>query len=170
MKTFAEITVIADNHAQMREYSCVQSAIEMVLKLYGYLGQDEYPEQAHEELDGKGFIPWHMVIGARIYHGKKFTFVEEKFDNNLQPGNWKQAAWGRGMQLLDEQIYPIYSFEKPHKPGQFHCWLGIRCEDQYGMQFTTKPLLGLTEKEIQSQIGPVWAAQTKTEILIIRPV
>lgn len=129
-----------------------------------------YPVQAHEELDGKyakGFAYWHKILGKEKYNGKTVAFVEEKFDNKLQPEKWQQAAWDRGVYLLKQGVYPIFSFKNLGNANH-HCWLGIP-EEQYGMQFTTKLHLGLTKKDIQGKQSQVWAKQTKTEILIVTP-
>lgn len=166
MKTFNQIRQVVDNHAQMRQNSCFQSAVEMVLKLYDILPIDAYPEQAFANLDGVAGFAHYVQLGQKTYNGTTVTFAEEKFDAN-QPPNWKTAAWQRGVALLAQDVYPIFSLARPG--GGFHGHIAIPDAADH-MQFITRETLGLgADAEIQGRQGR-WQIQTKAEILIVRPV
>jgi len=153
---------VADHHEQQRQYSCVQSAVELVLKLYGVIGEGGYPEQSIEMLDRKGFEPYTR-LGQKYYHGVPIAFWEEKFDPGLQV-DWDNMAWARGIALLRDGIYPIYSFLIAS--GDYHAFVGIP-DDQLPLQFVTKTKLGPSEADIQSRWG-IWQGQTKMEILGVK--
>ena len=158
MKTYDEIRAVIDGHTQMRHNTCFQSAVEMVLKLYGILGIEEYPEQALHELDGQGFAPYSATGLTKIYNGTTVSFEEVKYEP-LSP-----AARARGIQLLNQDIYPIYALMIA---GNHHEFIGIPDAVSH-IQFITKAYPGKANTIIQS--AGLLDAQVKTEILLIRPI
>ncbi len=161
MKTPAEIKKVIDNHTQMRGNTCFQSAVEMVLKLYGVIREEEYYEQSLVELDGRGIAPF-ADRGRRIYGGIEVTFVEEKFPEARFAANHEEA-WNRGVALLGDGVYPIYSLIWP---AGHHAFVGIPHRSEK-MQFITKSALGKSHTKISSRFE-LWPNQVKTEILIVR--
>ena len=162
MKTPAEIKKIRDNHTQMRENTCFQSAVEMVLKLYGAIREEEYPEQSFVELDGGGIAPF-AERAQRIYDGFEATFAEEKFPEARFAADLEEAK-RRGIALLAEGIYPIYSLVWPS--DGYHAFVGIP-HSQDKMQFITKSKMGKSYTKI-SNVLELWPHQVKTEILIVQ--
>jgi hypothetical protein len=161
VKTYEEIRRIIDPHEQRRGLSCVQSAVEMVLKLNGLVPGGTHPEQDIVDLDEMGFAPYD-ALGTKHFNDVAVGFREVKFDKRLCQ-NWRAAAWAAGLKLLQTDIYPIYSFQVP---AGYHCYVGIPdAADE--MQFITKPKTGRCEAEIQGRHG-IWAHQFKTEILVVR--
>ena len=163
MKSPAEIYKIISNHTQMRVDTCFQSAVEMVLKLNGIVGEEEYHEQSDVDLDGQGIAPFSQRATAS-YHGKAVTFIEEKFPEERFAAN-NNEAWERGVALLAEGIYPIYSLAWP--TGGHHGFVGVPHPSE-GMHFVTKKLLGKAHTKFACRLE-LWPHQAKTEILIIRP-
>lgn len=161
MFNYQQIRTVIDPHEQKRQNSCVQSAVEMVLKLNGIIAAGEYPEQAYQKLDGKGFAAY-TAIGHRRYGRFLVTFREIKFDKNLC-ADWRKDAWASGLDHLRGNIFPVYSFSRG---AGYHCYLGIPHETD-GLQFITKPQVGPGQAEIQGRLG-IWQHQFKTEILTVR--
>lgn len=158
MLAAAQVQQLLDRHQQLRPLSCFQSAVEMVLKLYGIIAVDAYPEQCIVANDGRGFEPF---AGKRKRYGAiEVDFIEEKFEPI------SQAAFDRGRALMDEGIYPIYSFQWPN--GGFHGFVGFRNEAGE-LEFITKTQLGpgAAQRFTEAYLRP---HQTKTEILIVRRV
>ena len=147
----------------MRGNTCFQSAVEMVLKLYGIVGEEEYHEQSNLDLDGLGIAPFSQR-GAGAYHGKDVTFTEEKFPEDRFAAN-RDEAWNRGVALLAEGVYPIYSLVWP--TGGHHGFVGVPHQSEQ-MHFVTKSALGKAHTKFASRLE-LWRHQVKTEILIIRP-
>ena len=154
MKTPGEIKNILDQHEQKRPFSCFQSAVEMVLKLNEVIAQDEYPEQSVDANDGRGYEPFS---GKTKHYGRVAVCFEEiKFD----PFG---SAIDKGRELLEDGLYPIYSFEWPS--GGFHGFVAFTNETG-GISFFTKTKLGILPAD-RYELNNV-LPQKKTEILVVR--
>jgi hypothetical protein len=159
MLTPAAIQATLGRHDQLRPFSCFQSAVEMVLKLRGIVGEGAYPEQNTCEYDRRGYEPY--ASSSRHYGCWHVTFEEERFDP-ITP-----VAIRRGKELLEEGIYPIYSFEWPHgTPCRFHGFVGFRNESG-DISFVTKDLVGPCPA-LRMERDAIVPFQKKTEILIAR--
>ena len=157
MKTPDEIKAIIDNHTQMREHSCFQSAVEMALKLYGIIDAESYPEQAIVENDGKGFEPFK---GTKTYGATTVSFTETKYEPISDNATQEAKA------LFAKNIYPVFSFRWP--VGSFHGFVGYTSPNG-DLAFITKNSLGKGYTDIWPQ-SKIWPHQAKTEILTVRIV
>lgn len=158
MLAAAQVQQLLDSHQQLRPFSCFQSAVEMVLKLYSVIPANAFPEQNIVANDGRGYEPF---AGKRKHYGAtEIEFIEEKFEP------FTAAAVDRGRALLNEGIYPIYSFRWP--TGGFHGFVGFRNEAGE-LEFITKDKVGsaLAKRYARADLMP---HQAKTEILIVRIV
>ncbi len=153
-KTFAEIKAVIDNHTQMRHLSCIQSGVEMVLKLYEVIDADSYPEQAIVENDGRGFEPFK---GAKSYGGKIVSFTETPY-NPIS-----EKAFADCERLLSEGVFPVLSFGWQ---GGFHSAVAFK-DSTNETAFITKTALGKRHTTIWAK-HEIWPKQTKTEILAVR--
>ena len=153
----AKIFSLLSGHEQKREYSCFQSAVEMVLKSHGILKIHEYPEQNISENDRRGFEPF--AGKTKCYGNWEASFEERKFE----PITDKAIEDGRA--LLKEGIYPIYSFMWPDGSG-YHGFVGF-LNEMNDISFVTKNKLG-TSVAKRFNLMEIILPQKKTEILIVR--
>jgi hypothetical protein len=158
MHTPQEVREIVDRHEQQRSHSCFQSAVEIVLKLKGVLGVDEYPEQSITANDGRGYDPF---VGKKMYGAVEVEFEERKFPQ------FSRAAIEEGLKLLAEDIYPIYSFRWPEgSEAAFHGFVGFSDEGDR-IAFITRKGIGPGPAERRNELELI-LSQKKTEILIVR--
>lgn len=96
MLTAAQVHQLLDGHQQLRPLSCFQSAVEFVLKLYGVIPPNAYPEQNIVANDGRGYEPF---AGKRKHYGAtEIEFIEEKYEPI------RAAGIDRWRALLNEDI------------------------------------------------------------------
>jgi len=152
----SEIQNVLDKHEQQRPLSCFQSAVEMVLKLNSILSEGDYPEQSITANDGCGYEPF---AGKKKRYGRfEVSFEEIKFDP-------LGDAIKKGRELLEEDIYPIYSFMLPDRSG-YHGFVGFKNEMD-DISFFTKAQLGPCAAH-RFNLLEIIIPQTKTEILLVR--
>ena len=158
MLTPVQIRSVINGHTQMREHSCFQSAVEMVLKLYNVISLDSYPEQAIVENDGKGFQPFQTT---KQYGSTLVSFEETKYEPI------SQAALDKCVELLNGGIFPVLSLSWPDGRG-FHGFIAF-LSDKDSLSFITKEQIGKAHTRIYEQ-ADIWPFQAKTEILGVRIV
>ncbi len=126
----------------------------MVLKLYGVIDLDSYPEQAIVENDGRGFEPFK---GKKIYGKTTVSFSESKHEPI------SQKALGECSDLLANGVFPILSFVWN---GNYHSAVAFKNSDEE-IAFITKERLGKNYTSVWL-LRDIWPQQTKTEILSVR--
>lgn len=148
---------ILNGHQQLRSHSCFQSAVEMVLKLYGALREGEYPEQNIPANDRRGFEPF--AGKTKRYGAWEVIFEERKFEP------FTPTALDQGRALLEEGVYPIYSFIWPDGSG-YHGFVGFTNEVGDLCFFTKKRVGGCPVERVN--LLEIILSQTKTELLVVR--